>query len=60
MLDSRSGGTTSFGGDQPAAGYSASPSKSAYQSHQPAQQNNTGSMPPSPPAYDDFDDDIPF
>ena len=60
MLGSRSGGTTSFGGDQPPAGYSAPSSKPASQPQQPAQQNNTGSMPPSPPAYDDFDDDIPF
>jgi single-strand DNA-binding protein len=56
MLDSRSGGTTAFGGDQPPAGYSAPSSRP----QQPAQQNNSGSMPPSPPAYDDFDDDIPF
>ena len=55
MLDSRSGGTSEFGGDQPQSGYSAPSSKPAYQQ---AQQNN--SMPPSPPAYDDFDDDIPF
>ncbi|MDD1626945.1 MAG: single-stranded DNA-binding protein [Methylococcaceae bacterium] len=67
MLGSRSGGTTSFGGDQPQAGYSAPSSKysapsskPAYQPQQPAQQNNSGSMPPSPPTYDDFDDDIPF
>jgi len=60
MLDSRSGGTTSFGGEQPSAGYSATASKPAYQSQPPVQQNNAGSMPPSPPAYDDFDDDIPF
>ena len=60
MLGSRSGGTTAFGGDQPSAEYSASSSKPAYQSQQSAQQNNAGSMPPSPPAYDDFDDDIPF
>ena len=61
MLGSRSGGTTSFGGDfggdQPSGGYSAPTSKPA---NQPAQQKNSGSMPPSPPAYDDFDDDIPF
>jgi single-strand DNA-binding protein len=56
MLDSRSGGTSEFGGDQPPAGYSPPSSKP----QQPAQQNNSGSMPPSPPAYDDFDDDIPF
>ena len=60
MLGSRSGGTGSFGGDQPAAGYSTPPSKPAYPSQAPGQQNNSGSMPPSPPAYDDFDDDIPF
>ena len=60
MLGSRSGGTSSFGADQPPAGYVAPSSKSAYQSQQPMQQNNSGSMPPSPPAYDDFDDDIPF
>ena len=61
MLGSRSGGTAGMGSDQPSAGYSApSAAKPAYQSQQPAQQNNAGSMPPSPPAYDDFDDDIPF
>ena len=57
MLGSRSGGTTNFGGDQPQSEHSAPSSKPAYQ---PAHQNNSGSMPPSPPAYDDFDDDIPF
>lgn len=57
MLDSRSGGTTNFGGDQPQSGYSAPSSKPAHES---GQQNNSGSMPPSPPAYEDFDDDIPF
>ena len=61
MLGSRSGGTAGMGGDQAPAGYSASSaSKPAYQPQQPAQQNNAGSMLPSPPAYDDFDDDIPF
>jgi single-strand DNA-binding protein len=61
MLGSRSGGTTSIGGDQSqTGGYSASSSKPAYQPQQPAQQNNSGSMPPAPPTYDDFDDDIPF
>ena len=60
MLGSRSGGTASFGDDQ-SAGYSAQPSKSASQSGgRPMPQNNPGSMPPSPPDYDDFDDDIPF
>jgi single-strand DNA-binding protein len=60
MLDSRSGGTASFGGEQPPTGYSAPSSKPSYQSQQPGPQNNSGSMPPAPPAYDDFDDDIPF
>ena len=60
MLDTRSGGTTSFGGDQQPAGYSAPSSKPAYQPQPAAEQNKSGSMPPSPPAYDDFDDDIPF
>jgi len=60
MLDSRSGGTTNFGGDQSLGDYSAPSSKPAYQPQQPAQSNNSGNMPPSPPAYDDFDDDIPF
>jgi len=60
MLGSRSGGTTSFGGDQPPAGYSAPSSKPGQQSAQTARQNSVGTMPPSPPAYDDFDDDIPF
>ena len=60
MLGSRSGGTTNFGGDQPAGDYSAPSSKPAYQPQQPAQSNNAGNMPPSPPSYEDFDDDIPF
>ena len=61
MLDSRSGGTTNFGGDQAQmGGHSAPSAKPAYQPQQPVQQNNSGAMPPSPPTYDDFDDDIPF
>ena len=61
MLGSRSGGTAGMGGEQAQGGYSASSAaKPAYQPQQPAQQNNAGSMLPSPPAYDDFDDDIPF
>ncbi|UOA07734.1 MULTISPECIES: single-stranded DNA-binding protein [Methylobacter] len=60
MLDSRSGGTSNFGGDQAQmGGHSAPSSKPAYQPQQPAQQNNPGSTPPLP-NYDDFDDDIPF
>jgi single-strand DNA-binding protein len=55
MLDSRSGGTSDFGGEQPQGGYS----RPAAQAQQPAPQSSPGSMPP-PPNYDDFDDDIPF
>jgi single-strand DNA-binding protein len=56
MLDSRSGGTSDFGGDQPQGGYS----RPAAQPQQSAPQSSPGSMPPPPPNYDDFDDDIPF
>lgn len=55
MLDSRSGGTSEFGGDQSQGGYTGSSSRPA----QPQQTPQQGSMPP-PPNYDDFDDDIPF
>jgi single-strand DNA-binding protein len=57
MLDSRSGGTASFGGDQPQSGYAASGRPSSQRSEAPS---SPGTMPPSPPNYDDFDDDIPF
>ncbi|MEI6068478.1 MAG: single-stranded DNA-binding protein [Methylococcaceae bacterium] len=60
MLDSRSGGTSSFGADQAPAEYPAASSKPAYQPKPSAQANNSASMPPSPPSYEDFDDDIPF
>jgi single-strand DNA-binding protein len=60
MLGSRSGGTASFGGDQPQSGYSAPSSRPANQSQQTMPPSNMGSMPPAPPNYDDFDDDIPF
>lgn len=56
MLDSRSGGTSEFGGSQGQGGYS----KPASQPQQSSPQQNAGSMPPPPPNYDDFDDDIPF
>lgn len=60
MLGSRSGGTASFSGEQPAA-YAAQNTKSASQpASRPMPQSNPGSMPPPPPDYDDFDDDIPF
>ena len=60
MLGSRSGGTSSFGGDQTPDEYPTSSSKPAYQSKPSAQPDNSASMPPSPPSYEDFDDDIPF
>ncbi len=61
MLGSRSGGTANFGGDQPQVGYSAPSSRPASQPQQSAPQQNSASMPPTPPPnYDDFDDDIPF
>jgi len=56
MLDSRSGGTSDFGGEQTQGGYS----RPAAQPQQPAPQSSQGSMPPPPTNYDDFDDDIPF
>lgn len=60
MLGSRSGGTGDFGGDHAASEYTAPPSKPAYSSQPAVPAQNTGAMPPAPPTYDDFDDDIPF
>jgi single-strand DNA-binding protein len=60
MLGSRSGGTSSFGGDQAQPAYSASSAKPAYQPKPSAPQNNAPAMPSPPPDYEDFDDDIPF
>ena len=60
MLGSRSGGTSSFGAEQPAAGSATPSARPGYPPQQPGQQSNSGAMPPPPPAYDDFDDDIPF
>jgi single-strand DNA-binding protein len=66
MLDTRntSGGTGDFGGDatmppptRPASGHQA-PSSAPPTSRPP--QYNAPAMPPAPPTYDDFDDDIPF
>ena len=60
MLGSRSGGTsTDFAG----AGEHAQQNYSATQprpANMQPQQNNPSMMPPTPPTYDDFDDDIPF
>jgi single-strand DNA-binding protein len=56
MLGSRSGGTGDFHSDQPV---SANPSPASKPSYAPA-ANNSAPMPPAPPSYDDFDDDIPF
>ncbi|MDO9104451.1 MAG: single-stranded DNA-binding protein [Methylovulum sp.] len=60
MLGSRSGGTGDFGGDHAATPYAAPAAKPAYTPQQAAPAHNAGNMPPAPPAYDDFDDDIPF
>lgn len=61
MLDSRSGGTAEFGGEQSQGGYSAPSSRPSNQQQQSAPQHDSGSsMSPAPPNYDDFDDDIPF
>ncbi len=60
MLDSRSGGTSEFGGDY-SSGENAAPTAKPYnKSQSSAPEKNSGSMPPPPPNYDDFDDDIPF
>jgi single-strand DNA-binding protein len=59
MLSSRSGGTASFSSEQPAS-YSAPSAKPSGQASRPMPQSSPGSMPPPPPDYDDFDDDIPF
>jgi len=59
MLGSRSGGTAQFGSDAPEAGHSEQQSRPAPSRPQPAQQGPS-TMPPPPPDYDDFDDDIPF
>lgn len=58
MLDTRSGGTSEFGGDSSQTGHATPASKPV---HQATQQNHSAAMPSPPPAdYDDFDDDIPF
>ncbi|MGR8980902.1 MAG: single-stranded DNA-binding protein [Gammaproteobacteria bacterium] len=57
MLGSRSGGTASFGSDQPQTGYASGSSNPAQR---PAQQSGSGPMTPPVPDYEDFDDDIPF
>lgn len=59
MLDSRSGGTSEFGGEQPQSSYSQPPARPASPP-QPSPQSSPAAMPPAPPNYDDFDDDIPF
>jgi single-strand DNA-binding protein len=57
MLGSRSGGSTSFSGEQQPT-YSSQPSKPG--GSRPMQAGNPDAMPSPPPDYDDFDDDIPF
>lgn len=56
MLGSRSGGTSDFHSDQPTPSKQSATPKPSYSS----QTNNPAPMPPAPPTYDDFDDDIPF
>lgn len=58
MLGSRSGGTSEFGSEQPQSSYSPPPARPVSQSQPP--QSSPAAMPPAPPNYDDFDDDIPF
>jgi len=61
MLGSRSGGTANMGGDQAPPSYNASAaSKPDYSAQASKPTSNASTMPPSPPTYDDFDDDIPF
>jgi single-strand DNA-binding protein len=59
MLDSRSGGTSHFGNDQPQTGEAMPSTQAPYA---PQSTHNSNAMPPSPPphTYEDFDDDIPF
>jgi single-strand DNA-binding protein len=59
MLDTRSGGTSHFGNDQPPASDSVPATQTL---HSPQSVYASNAMPPSPPPhnYDDFDDDIPF
>ena len=59
MLDSRTGGTANFGGEMP-ANAEVSGSKPTYQPKSTPAAGSINSMPPSPPSYEDFDDDIPF
>lgn len=56
MLGSRSGGTGDFHSEQPAPSKQSPSPKPPYS----PQANSQAAMPPAPPAYDDFDDDIPF
>jgi len=61
MLGSRSGGTANMGGDQAPSSYNApAASKPDYSAQSSKPANNASNMPPAPPTYDDFDDDIPF
>jgi len=61
MLGSRSGGTANMGGDQVPSDYSTSATSKPTYTPQPSKPaTNAGNMPPAPPTYDDFDDDIPF
>lgn len=58
MLGSRSGGTGSFPDSQPSTGNSSASASATNKSSPP--MGNAANIPPMPPEYEDFDDDIPF
>ena len=63
MLDSKSGGTSSFNDDQTGASNYSAPQQSAPPAaNKPQPATNNQQLPDSPPpaSYEDFDDDIPF
>ncbi|NOT84008.1 MAG: single-stranded DNA-binding protein [Methylococcaceae bacterium] len=63
MLGSRSGGTGNFPDSQPNTGQAGSMSQPSVKASAPMGNspiNTASNMPPMPPEYEDFDDDIPF
>ncbi|MCK5830848.1 MAG: single-stranded DNA-binding protein [Methylococcales bacterium] len=63
MLDSKSGGTSSFNDNQAGtSGYNAPQQSAPPPANKPQSSENNQQLPDSPPAasYEDFDDDIPF
>ena len=59
MLDSKSGGTSSFNDGQNNSNYNAPQQQTAPPS-KPAANNQQAPESPPPASYEDFDDDIPF